>query len=447
MIRTYLKGAALLGILCALLMPHRADAQSYVRYVKPGDLATKVVYADSVLSSIELPRGVAKLDDYPAFNEAADELSRVLSDSSKELLEVFVCGSASPDGLWGYNEKLSQARTDAGAAYLMKVTGIPADRIRKVSLNEDWDRLAEMVEASDMPYKAQVLQLIRTKKWGERKRALQDLDGGRVWQQLEREFFPALRCVRFAIYCRWDESKPYLVKPDTVYIRKTDTIYIKKEIYYIEKKDTVIVNNPVIVEKPVEKAPEPKKYIYEPTTWRLGLKTNLAADAVLPGNLGIEFQLSDHLSLDLMGMYSEINTVFPCKDTKVYGITPEFRYWPKSAVRKGHFFGLHGNVIWYTTKWADGLIYQNISNTQPAWSVGLTYGYSLGLGKNDRWGLEFYLGAGYGTYTQKVGEWNEVDSEWQRVDIQNKRYLGITRFGINLNYRFDIRKLNVYYDE
>ena len=89
----------------------------------------------------------------------------------------------------------------------------------------------------------------------------------------------------------------------------------------------------------------------------------------------------------------------------------------------------------------------NVSNEQPAWSVGLTYGYLLGFGRNDRWGLEFLAGAGYGTYTQKVGQWNEIDKEWQRTDVHTKRYFGLTRFAINLTYRFDIPKLRIYYDE
>lgn len=443
---TFSKGAALIGLLCTFLISYSVEAQTYVRYVKPSDLQSEVVYSDTVLSSIRLPRGVAKLDDYPAFNAAADELSRVLNDPSKDLLQVFVCGSASPDGLWGYNEKLSKARTDAGAEYLQKVTGIPSGKVRKESLNEDWDRLYEMVEASDIDCRNEVLKIIKTLKWGERKTALKNLEGGRIWEILERDFFPELRCVRFAIYCRWDPSKPYLSKPDTVYVR--DTVYLQPETYYIQSEDTVYVGHPVVHQnQPVVSEPEPKKYIYVPTSWRMAVKTNLVADAVLPGNLGMEFQLSRRLSLDLTGGYSEINTVFPCKDTKVYGITPELRFYPKASMKKGHFFGLHGNVVWYTTKWADGLIYQNISNEDPAWSVGLTYGYLLGFGKNDRWGLEFYAGAGYGHYTQKVGQWNEVDQEWQRVEIQEKRHFGLTRFGINLTYRFDIRKLNVYYDE
>lgn len=187
-----------------------------------------------------------------------------------------------------------------------------------------------------------------------------------------------------------------------------------------------------------------KLYRYEITEWRLGLKTNLFADAVLPANLGMEVELAKHFSLDVTGGFSQTNVVFPCEDTRVYGFTPEIRYWPKKALRKGHFFGLHSNVVWYTSRWSDGLIYQNISDRDPAWSVGLTYGYLLGIGKNDRWGLEFYLGAGYGHYVQKVGQWNADDTAWYKVDVQDKRYLGLTRAGINLIYRFDMKKVNVY---
>lgn len=187
-----------------------------------------------------------------------------------------------------------------------------------------------------------------------------------------------------------------------------------------------------------------RQYRYEISSWRLGLKTNLLADAVLPANLGIEFELSDHLSLDVNGGFSQTNVISPCKNTRVYGVTPELRYWPKSAMRKGHFFGLHSNIAWFTFKGSDGLLYQNISNREPAWCVGLTYGYLIGLGKNDRWGLELFLGAGYGHYVQKVGKLSPLDNQWYRTEVQEKRHLGLTRAGVNLVYRFDMKKVNVF---
>ena len=151
-----------LSLLSALSMTWRAEAQTYVRYVTLEDLCTKAVYADSVLTSIELPRGASKMYNYPKFNAAAYELEQVLKDPTKELLQVWVCGSASPDGLWAYNVKLSMDRTEEAARYMQQVLNIPACQIHKESLNEDWDRLAELVAESDIPCRSQVLEIIHT---------------------------------------------------------------------------------------------------------------------------------------------------------------------------------------------------------------------------------------------------------------------------------------------
>ena len=133
-----MKKQILLLLSVVLFSTLRLDAQTYVRYVTQEDLHSKVVYADSVLTSIQLPRGLSQLSNYPKFNAAAYELSQVLKDPKKKLLQVWVCGSASPDGLWAYNVKLSQARTDSDAEYLQEVMNIPSEMIHKESLNKDW---------------------------------------------------------------------------------------------------------------------------------------------------------------------------------------------------------------------------------------------------------------------------------------------------------------------
>ena len=118
----------LLAALCGLLLCTDMTAQTYLRYVKPDDLGKKELYADSVLTSITLPRGVAKLANYPKFNIAALELSQIMRDPTKELMQVYVCGSASPDGLWADNVRLSQSRTDAAAQYLCLLYTSPSPR-------------------------------------------------------------------------------------------------------------------------------------------------------------------------------------------------------------------------------------------------------------------------------------------------------------------------------
>lgn len=457
----------LLVSLCGMLLGWSASAQTCIRYIKPEDIGTKALYADSVLTSITLPRGVARLNNYPKFNVAALELYEVLQDPTKDILQVWVCGSASPDGLWGDNVKLSQARTDAAVAYLKSIIDIPDWKIHKESLNEDWDRLAELVEASDIPYKWEVLYIIRTKEWGERKTALQKLDGGRVWKILEKDFFPQLRCVRFAIYCRWDPTKPHLSAPveepvmaaeepakaDTVYVR--DTVFMMRETVYMTPEPPVTEED--VYEEYREKSLRQKK-VWD-TPWMAGVKTNLVSDALAVPSVGVEVQLGRSLSFDLQGWKTDFN-IFNTKDqlASFYGFAPELRLWfGGSTMRKGSFIGLHGRCAWYTLQWTDGLLYQNgpdnvwhgnfhnAGNRNPAWCAGFTYGYSLGFGQKKHWGLEFVLGLGYANYAQNTAAFN--GGIWEYREHQAKHHFGITKAQINLTYRFSLRRVDPSYYE
>lgn len=480
-----------LALICTLVLGWTASAQSYVRYVKPEDFGTKTLYADSVLTTITLPRGVSKLSNYYKFNVAAFELFQILENPDIDIMQVWVCGSASPDGLWADNVKLSEARTRNAVDYIKSVMNIPDYMIHAESLNEDWDKLAELIQESDLPYKYEVLYIIRTKDWGERKKALQKLDGGRVWRILEEDFFPQLRCVRFAIFCKWDPSKPYLSEPvspvapepqpvvasqpvvvpepqpvqepvpapapavvDTVYVR--DTVVIMKETVMVEKPAPVAVAPAESV--PVQPAPVQSYRKYHDTPWMIGLKTNLIADAMAIPMAGLEFQIGKRASLDLQGWYTKYN-IF-CKDdenTNVYGFSPELRIWTKgNTMQRRSFFGIHAMTTWYTFKWTDGYLYQNGAEGQysgdagsnsPAWSVGLTYGYSVALDRKAHWGLELVLGVGYGQYAQNLGAWNETDKKWYIHEHQNNTYTGITRAGLNLTYRFSARRVKPEYYE
>ena len=468
----------LLCAVCALLSWQSTSAQTYVRYVKPEDFGTRTLYADSVLTSIRLPHGTGLIASSPKLNAAVYELTRVLQDPDKELMQVWVCGSTSPDGLWGDNVELCEMRTEAAAAYIRDVTGIPESMIHKESLNEDWNRLAELVTASDLPYKYEVLYIIRSKTWGERKRALQALDGGKVWKILEKDFFPELRGIRFAIFCKWNPTKPYLSMPvedespatvmrDTVYVR--DTVYIPQPVA-VEPASELFMTEPEIVQEEVSPVQLYEQYRQKSiseknekklwdTPWKMGLKTNILADVMAIGMGGVEFQIGKRVSLDISGWYTDYNMF--CKEdknTNVYGVTPEIRWWVNDrAMERGSFFGIHGRAAWYTLQWTDGYLYQNgmaddyngnAGNNSPTWSVGLTYGYSFALDRKANWGVELLLGLGYGNYSQNRGLWSETDSKWLIYDSKNNTHIGITRAAINLTYRFSVRKVKPeYYTE
>lgn len=494
-----LKGGLLLVALCTL-MSMTATAQDFVRYITVRDLGTKTLYADSVLTSITLPEGVFRPDDNPAFQKAAAELVDVLKDPDKKLLRIYVCGSTSPEGLWQDNVNLSKARTDAAVRYLRYATGVPSEMIHSKSLDEDWNRLYELIESSEIQYKDEVLEIIRTKTWGERKSALQQLGGGKVWKVLLNDYFPQLRCIRIAIYCQWDPTKPYLTKPKPVAVdepavevveepavvaeepqkkvapqsnlipvnkvpekSKSDTIYIRDTVYYF--KETVYIPKYVHKEQYDYESIRPGKVravrqakLYD-TPWMMGFKTNLVSDAMAIPSIGAEIQLGKALSLDLQGFFSGYNIFNPAdKNYNVYGFSPELRWWPSgNAMRGGQFLGLHARCAWYTLQWKDGLLYQNgpkdvwegnyhnAGNSTPAWSAGMTYGYSLAFGRKDDFALEFLIGIGYAKYRQNTAVYN--GGLWELVEHQDINHFGITRIGVNFTYRFSLRKVKPDYYE
>ena len=209
---------------------------------------------------------------------------------------------------------------------------------------------------------------------------------------------------------------------------------------------------------PAQPAPAQSYVKYHDTPWMIGLKTNLIADAMAIPMAGLEFQIGKRASLDLQGWYTNYN-IF-CKDdenTNVYGFSPELRIWTTgNTMQRGSFFGIHAMTCWYTFKWTDGYLYQNGAEGQysgdagsnsPAWSIGLTYGYSIALDRKAHWGLELVLGVGYGQYAQNLGAWSDTDNKWYIHEHQNNTHTGITRAGLNLTYRFSARRVKPEYYE
>lgn len=478
-----------------------ADAQTYVRYVNERDLTTRAVYSGEVLTTINMPLNVSRLAEYPPINAAMYELSQVLRDPSVQVLQVWVCGTTSPDGLWADNVALCERRTNAAVNYVKSVMGYSNIPVHAENLYEDWDRLYELVQKSNIPYREEVLYIIKTKTWGERKAALQQLAGGRVWRLLMDDFFPQLRGVRFAIFCKWDPSKPYMTNPGSYSpctqqpaspcapAQQTGVYGQPQQTSPCSQQQYVQPNYPCYEQTypcsdQTSPCPQPQQTyqyeytpsygeVYEPATvvrgsrykdpykgynryykqprrraektqplyktpWMGAVKTDLLTDVLLLPQLGFEFQMSRHLSFELMGWYSTQNIIKQSPLTKIYGFRPELRYWIRDAMSKGIFIGVHSNLMWYTMLSTDSYIYQTYGQ-KPAWSVGATFGYSLPLDRKNHWALEFVAGLGYGNYKQNIFKTAE-SGELVLSDSQHKHYVGLTRVGINLAYRFSFRR-------
>lgn len=168
-----------------------------------------------------------------------------------------------------------------------------------------------------------------------------------------------------------------------------------------------------------------------PSTGRyLGVKTNLAAWAGTILNVAVDVEVGRHWSVELPVLWCPWH-VSSEHAIKTFTVQPEARYW-LSKPGAGHFFGVHAHVGWFNVRWNRDR-YQDTD--RPLLGAGISYGYLLPF--NEHWAGEFTLGAGYAN--MRYDTFYNMD-DGARIDTRTKNYWGITRVGISVVYRFNLKK-------
>jgi hypothetical protein len=164
----------------------------------------------------------------------------------------------------------------------------------------------------------------------------------------------------------------------------------------------------------------------------MNIKTNAVEAAALIANLGVEFRLSERISLDVIGHYSPYDYFNRQRKIRILAIQPEVRYWWGEPLVRGHFIGLHAPVAGFNIQLNDHYRYQDPNHA--LWGVGISYGYAMPLGKSGRWGVEFTVGVGY--LDIKYNTYEGV-CNGKYLSTKRENYFGPTRLGINFSYRID----------
>ena len=162
----------------------------------------------------------------------------------------------------------------------------------------------------------------------------------------------------------------------------------------------------------------------------LGVKTNIAAWVGTIMNVAADVQVSEHFSVELPILWCPWH-ISSKHAMKTFTIQPEARYW-LSKPGEGHFFGVHAHMGWFNVKWNRDR-YQDTD--RPLLGAGVSYGYLLPF--NEHWAGEFTLGAGYAN--MRYDTYYNMDNG-ARIDTRTKNYWGITRVGLSVVYRFNLKK-------
>ena len=227
-----------------------------------------------------------------------------------------------------------------------------------------------------------------------------------------------------------EEITPVVVEKETEPVREEQEI--KEEIQQAEQQATPVQQE---VKSDLERTDQPMqtdKSVSAPQTSSryVAVKTNLAAWAGTIMNLAADVQVSDHFSVELPVLWCPWY-VSDKHAVKTFTIQPEARYW-LSKPGKGHFFGVHAHVGWFNVKWNRDR-YQDTD--RPLLGAGISYGYLLPF--NAHWAGEFTLGAGYAN--MRYDTYYNIDNG-ARIDTRTKNYWGITRVGLSVVYRFNLKK-------
>lgn len=400
--------------------------------------AQQTIESDTTEICIYFKCGHSTLDpDYRNNGLRMDDFVRKMEglqrDGACTLRSVTVTGSASPDGNTDLNKKLAAKRAANIGNYLRGRLGLDGSLLRIGSVGIDWDGLYDAVSASGMPYRDEVLDILRnTPEWivrggvvvDSRKRRLQMLQGGRAWRYMSEHIFPYLRGGHVGVVCE-TVKEPEPVIADEIISEPVDSISSVPESVVTEEPQT-----DTLVVSPVEPATTTRTPFY------MALKTNMLYDAAFVPNVGAEFYLGRGWSIGVDWMYGWWNSNKRHNYWRIYGGDLTVRKWlGRRAAEKplaGHHIGIYGQAFTYDFE-TGGRGYMGGIPGGTLWdklnyAAGIEYGYSLPVAR--RLNIDFTIGVGY--WGGEYREYIPLDDHYVWQSTRQRHWFGPTKAEISL---------------
>lgn len=398
---------------------------------------------------IKFKINVSHLDTTDVDN--AHSLLRLLTtiDSIKQspfddLTAVIFAGSSSPDGPMRINRPLSARRLDAVKRYVCGRTAVPDSIVTVNDRVTDWNALVDMIAASDMPYKDEVIDIIvntpefiSTHDGSDvefRKNKLVAHRGGVSWRYMLRRFFPAIRSCSVTV-CHAPAACPETEQSEeaTLCRPESDTTGVSQ--------DSIVCDSVAVLasDETPRSAAIPASAIVSATDsvrpFYMSLGTNMLYDALLVPNISVEFYLGKNWSISADWMYGWWDTDRRHRYWRIYGGDLAVRRWFGSAADRkpltGHHAGVYASAFTYDFEFGGrgqmggkpgGSLWDRAN-----YAVGLEYGYSLPVAS--RFNIDFTIGAGYmwGRYQ----EYKPIDGHYVWQKSKQRRWFGPTRLQVS----------------
>ena len=358
-------------------------------------------------------------DNAARMQEIIEFLRNIRQDSTINIVEISFCGAASPEGSYQLNRKLARGRLEALEKLVRKEVDIPDSLITRNDSYIPWDYLKSQIEDSELIYKDEVIAILEEESLlvdyhhpnthiDNRIVKLKQLDNGKVWH---------------AIFVTYKKELPPVQEPVIV----PDTVVVEPPVEVVE----IVHDTTAIIET----------FIPEVEGWsrKLHLKTNAIGLGMAIANVAAEIDLAKHWSFTLPVYYSAWDYFKSTIKFRTFAVQPEFRYW-LSEENDGFFGGVHFGLAYYNFAFDSDYRYQDHNRETPAIGGGLSIGYRMPISKNNRWRVEFSLGAG--VYSRHYDKFHNTPRTKDGLMIESikKTYWGIDQAAVSFSYSFDLKK-------
>ena len=342
------------------------------------------------------------------------EISMGLRAKDRVACQIEIAASASPEGRYHHNEKLSERRMQVVLSALRKNIDVTDVTFHTNSLVEDWSIVAAYIaEDQQVPRRQEVLEIINNFDGQQDIRAELQKIGGGAYDYILNNFFPLLRSTK--VVAVYDLSERF-AQPQLQSVSVTIT-------------QTADAPQPQLNIPPPAPGKQIKSFIK--------LKTNLLGIGFGHANIAVEYAFAEHFSVALPFYYSG-GFDYLRETLKFRGIVlqPEVRYYIKG--NEGFYAGAHLGIGWYNFALDGEYRIQDHRGRRPAIGGGIGIGYTLPFKKHPRWGMEFAVGAG--VYDVKYDVfYNEPNGAYAE---HGKRgvFFGVDNAAISFTYKFPLKK-------
>lgn len=166
-------------------------------YVTPH---VEVVKSRSLSGTAYIGFPVNKTTIYPDFQDNHNELAKiratidsVRNDADVTIKAMSIKGFASPESPYDNNARLAKGRTQALKRYVSDLYNFAPDFISTSFEPEDWDGLRTFVEASSLPHKAEILEIIDSDREPDNKEWKIKSEYAEDYRYMLDNFYPYLR--------------------------------------------------------------------------------------------------------------------------------------------------------------------------------------------------------------------------------------------------------------